>query len=77
MSPQSLLAVYEKVNKQPAPPCYLLSVRGYEFGLGLSLSDKANSNIRQACDFIRDQLLSSKTEDWQQLKTGVVEKALN
>jgi hydrogenase maturation protease len=77
MSPQSLLAVYEKVNKQPAPPCYLLSVRGYEFGLGLSLSENADSNIRMANDFIKDKLMSSMTEDWQQLETGVVEKVLN
>jgi hydrogenase maturation protease len=77
MSPQSLLAVFEKVNKQPAPPCYLLSIRGYVFGLGLPLSDKANNNIDEADIFIREQLMSTKTEDWQQLQTDMVEKALN
>jgi hydrogenase maturation protease len=77
MSPQSLLAVYEKVNKQPAPPCYLLSVRGYEFGLGLSLSDKAGSNIRLANDFIREKLMGTKTEYWQQLEKRIIGKALN
>jgi len=65
MSPQSLLAVYEKVNKQPAPPCYLLSVRGYEFGLGLPLSAKAESNLDEAIRFIQLKLLGNNIKDWE------------
>jgi hydrogenase maturation protease len=71
MSPQSLLAVYEKVNKQSPPPCYLLSVRGYEFDLGLPLSSRANDNIDEANTFIREELLSRNTQDWQQLITRI------
>lgn len=69
MSPQSLLAVYEKVNKQPPPPSYLLSVRGYEFDLGLSLSNEASNNMEQAIIFISRQLLNASHSDWQQLLT--------
>lgn len=68
MSPQSLLAVYEKVNKQPPPPCYLLSVRGYEFGLGLPLSAKAEFNIVEAVNFIRKALIGKNVNAWEELK---------
>lgn len=66
MSPQSLLAVYEKVNKQAAPPSFLLSVRGYEFGLGLDLSDEAGVNLGEAVGFIKQCLTDHSSKDWEQ-----------
>jgi hydrogenase maturation protease len=66
MSPQSLLAVYEKVNKQTAPASFMLSVRGYEFGLGLALSDKGLANLDQAVVFLKQYLTNNSTEDWPQ-----------
>ena len=66
MSPQSLLAVYEKVNKQAAPPSFLLSVRGYEFGLGLDLSDEAGVNLGEAVGFIKQCLADNSSKDWEQ-----------
>lgn len=66
VSPQSLLSVYEKVNRQSAPPAYMLSVRGYQFDLGLPLSDEANTNLNQAIHFIK-QLITKNTEDWNKL----------
>jgi hydrogenase maturation protease len=52
MSPASLLSVYRKVNHTTPPPAHLLSVRGYEFDLGLPLSVEARDNARQAYEFI-------------------------
>ncbi len=52
MSPASLLSVYRKVNQKSPPPAHLLSVRGYEFDLGLPLSDKARENAHKALEFI-------------------------
>ena len=66
MNPESVLSVYEKINKQSAPPAFLLSVRGYQFDLGLPLSDKANTNLSQAISFIK-QLITNNTEDWNKL----------
>ncbi len=66
MNPESVLSVYEKINKQSAPPAFLLSVRGYEFDLGLPLSDKANANLSQAISFIK-QLIINNTENWNEL----------
>ena len=67
MSPQALLAVYEKVNKQAAPTSFMLSVRGYEFGLGIAMSDKAVANTGEAIVFIKQRLTSRPgTKDWEE-----------
>jgi hydrogenase maturation protease len=56
MSPQALLAVYQQVNGFAPPPAWLLSIRGYEFGLGLPLSTTANKNLLAAFDHIKSLL---------------------
>jgi len=66
MSPESLLATYEKVNKSPPPPAFMLSIRGYEFGLGLTMSAKATANLADAFVFTK-QLVTKSTVDWQAL----------
>jgi len=66
MSPESLLATYEKVNKSPPPPAFMLSIRGYEFGLGLTMSAKATANLADAFVFTK-QLVTKTTGDWQAL----------
>ena len=64
MSPESLLATYEKVNKAAPPPAFMLSIRGYEFGLGLAMSDKATANLTTASDFIHQLLAKDSNENW-------------
>ncbi|MEN8206816.1 MAG: hydrogenase maturation protease [Pseudomonadota bacterium] len=53
MSPQALLSVYRQVNGSNPPPAWLLSIRGYEFGLGLPLSTEANRNLLAAINHIK------------------------
>jgi len=67
MSPESLLATYEKVNNQAPPPAFMLSIRGYEFGLGLPMSEEATANLTDALEFINRLLSKSSTEHWSQL----------
>ena len=81
MSPESLLATYEKVNKTAPPPAFMLSIRGYEFDLGLTMSDKASANLAAALDFIHQLLSKKSTDDWNLLakpwaNTNVVYLAL-
>ena len=52
MSPQALMTVYQRVNRRNPPPCYLLSVRGYEFELGRPLSEAAGQHADQAVEFL-------------------------
>jgi len=55
MSPQALLSVYRKVNGKEPPQAWLLSVRGYEFGLGSALSNRARSNLDRAISLLLQQ----------------------
>ena len=55
MSPQALLSVYRKVNGREPPQAWLLSVRGYEFGLGSALSNRARSNLDRAISLLLQQ----------------------
>ena len=52
MSPASVLSVYRQINRESAPPACLLTIRGYEFGLGLPISEAARKNLESACQFI-------------------------
>ena len=67
MSPESLLATYEKVNSEAPPPAYMLSIRGYDFDLGLPISDRAIVNIADALVFTRQLVTECLTEDWDKL----------
>ena len=56
MSPQALLSVYQQVNGCAPPPAWLLSIRGYEFGLGLPLSTAANEHLLAAFNHVKSLL---------------------
>jgi hydrogenase maturation protease len=53
MSPGAILSVFVQVEQHAPPPSFLLSIRGYEFGLGQSLSPAASSHLDAACDFLQ------------------------
>ena len=63
MSPASVLSVYRKIHQQEPPPCYMLSIRGYEFGLGHDMSLQAQENLQQAYEFIQE-IVAKDVEDW-------------
>jgi hydrogenase maturation protease len=63
MSPQALLSVYQQVNDSSPPPAWLLSIRGYEFGLGEPLSTEANRNLLAAFNHIKTLLGSEQLEE--------------
>ena len=58
MNPAAVLAVYEQINDESPPPAFMLSIRGYEFGLGQPLSAKARGNLQDAfervCEFLNN-----------------------
>jgi hydrogenase maturation protease len=66
MSPQALLSVYRQVYDCTPPPAWLLSIRGYEFGLGLPLSTAANEHLQAAFSHIRRLLDPAQTADWNE-----------
>ena len=54
MSPASVLAVYQQIKQEEAPPACLLTIRAYEFGLGLPMSAAAKKNLDLAYQYIID-----------------------
>lgn len=63
MTPGSVLAVYQQINKQSPPPAYLLTIRGYEFGLGQEMTQQAKMNLQQSYAFI-NKLLLTDSKHW-------------
>jgi hydrogenase maturation protease len=64
MSPQSLLSVYRQVNGSEPPPAWMLSIRGYEFGLGLPMSAQARQNLDAAFEHILSLLNHEESVEW-------------
>ena len=69
MSPASVLDVYQQINQRRPPPSYMLSIRGYEFGLGQELSQQARLNLQQGYEFIK-QLLTTDHEQWSTIRVS-------
>jgi hydrogenase maturation protease len=65
MSPAAVMAVYEQIERQMPPPAFLLSIRGYEFGLGRPLSGGAQQNLEQADAFVMHLLTVFRSDDWR------------
>ncbi|NOQ87289.1 MAG: hydrogenase maturation protease [Gammaproteobacteria bacterium] len=67
MSPVAVLDVYQQINQHQPPPSYLLSIRGYQFGLGQALSEQAKINLQQSYEFI-ETLLATDTRQWPDIQ---------
>ena len=63
MSPAAVLDVYQHINQRKPPFSYMLTIRGYEFGLGQSISEPAKVNLQQSYEFIK-KLLATDIEQW-------------
>ncbi len=48
LSPAALLQVYQALQREPAPPCTLLAIRGEKFVLGEAPSPAALTNLQHA-----------------------------
>ena len=64
MSPSALLHAYRMVYCKEAPPAYLLRIRGYDFGLGDPLSDKASANLQAATKLVIGYFANASPEIW-------------
>lgn len=66
LSPAALMAVYQEVNKQFPPPCFLLGIRGETFELGADLSETARHNLIQSQRFVAQLLSRPDPAAWRQ-----------
>jgi hydrogenase maturation protease len=65
MSPSALLHAYRMVYCKEAPPAYLLRIRGYDFGLGDPLSDKASANLQAATKRVIELCSAENPSFWR------------
>jgi hydrogenase maturation protease len=52
LSPQALLAAYERHYGRPPPPCHVLAIRARAFELGEGLSPEASAALEAAVAFL-------------------------
>lgn len=65
LTPGALLRVFQDVHPdRPLPPCYLLSIRGYQFELGASLSPEATDHLASATRFMMTLLTQADCQTW-------------
>lgn len=67
MSPQAVLHVFEQLYKRPAPPAFMLSVRGESFDLGEPLSRAALENRDASLSLLLQLCACPDQEIWQTL----------
>jgi hypothetical protein len=48
LSPAAVLETFERCTGQPAPPAWILAVRGEQFELGTAMSAAARANVEAA-----------------------------
>lgn len=60
LSPASLLTVFRNFHGTDAPPSYLLAIRGFDFDLGVPLSDAARSNLQAALAMLAQWLTGQR-----------------
>lgn len=56
MTPEAVLQVYQDIEGQP-PPCWLLSIRAYQFELGDAISSSAQENLAAALAWVKKSFL--------------------
>jgi hydrogenase maturation protease len=71
MNPASVLDVYQHINKSQPPPSYILTIRGYEFGLGREKTVRAEKNLQKAYTFIKE-LLEIDVKNWPEEAHNVI-----
>ncbi|HUW49791.1 MAG TPA: hydrogenase maturation protease [Sulfuricella sp.] len=65
MSPAAVLQVFERVYRRPAPPAFLLAVRGESFELGEPLGRQAEQNRDAALELLIQLCARPYPDVWQ------------
>ncbi|MBT8074299.1 MAG: hydrogenase maturation protease [Xanthomonadales bacterium] len=58
LPPAAVLAAYRHVSTTPPPAAFVLAVRGYEFGLGVTPSDTAIENLDAALQMLATRIMA-------------------
>ena len=64
LAPEEVLGTFERLAGGPAPPAFLLRVRGEAFGLGQPLSPAGSRHLESAWGFLRCLLEDPRPGAW-------------
>lgn len=67
LPPAKVLAVFEQFYSRPAPPAFLLALRGERFELGEALTPAARAALEQGLALVEKLLAQPEPEAWQAL----------
>lgn len=65
MTPQALLHACHKLYGKPAPPSFLLHMRGYQFELGDTMTAQALRNLQEAIRLVQQLCETPEIETWR------------
>lgn len=67
MTPQALLHAFRQLYGKPAPPAFLLRMRGHHFELGDDFSAQAQANLREAIRLVQQLCETPNAENWRRM----------
>lgn len=70
LAPQTVLTVYEQVQRQTPPPAFVLCVRGEQFELGADLSDAAAVHLELAWSRLLGLCTAADAKRWRAETSG-------
>ncbi|MCP3671073.1 MAG: hydrogenase maturation protease [Gammaproteobacteria bacterium] len=65
LSPAAVLSVLGQISKAAPPAVYLLTIPGYDFGLGRPITEPAAAHLEQACVLGKKLLAIPDQEVWE------------
>ena len=75
LAPETVLAVYEQVQRKTPPPAFVLCVRGEQFELGADLSDAAAVHLELAWSRLLGLCTGADADRWRAQTTTNAEPA--
>lgn len=76
LAPEALLALYQQIHHEAAPPAFVLCIRGEQFELGTSVSAESDGRINEAMGFIQGLLQQADSRSWDARSSGSINQAV-
>lgn len=64
LAPEAVLALYQQIYHEAAPPAFVLCIRGEQFELGAALSGQAAGRMNEALGFVHGLLRQTDVKSW-------------
>lgn len=69
LEPRDVLHTLSTIGRRPAPPSFVLTVRGEQFDIGAGLSSTANTHLEAAGELLDQLLCTPDADHWRRQLT--------